>query len=160
MTGYTWDPSFSQLSGSGAFQPNLTGYPPDAWVGIVDLIPGNVSRAGAGTGACPGIDLQISAMPAPGATIELVCNDVPLPGTTGALFLGGPYQTSIFGIEVLTLPAIAVPAAATGGSARQSLTMPASVTLPLNLRCQYVWLATPACSAAGPLAGSDALQFW
>ena len=56
-------------------------------------------------------------------------------------------------------PLLAVPVTSLGGSARTSLTIPASATLPLGIGFQYVWLATPTCPNAGPLAASDALAF-
>ena len=147
---------------SGAFQGTLGGSW-DAWVGVFDLIPNNVTRIGAGSGACPGIDMQISAMPAPGATIELICNDTPpaAVGPAGALFIGTPLLNSlpILGVELWVLPLIALPVNATAGSARNSLTIPPSAPAFLGIGFQYVWLATPGCPNAGPLAASDALAF-
>ncbi len=136
------------------FQPFLGGGAADAFISVVDLIPTNVTRLGAGSGACDDLDLQISAMPVSGGAFELLCNE--WPGTPGVLLIGLPLASpaNVLGIDLWLASAVQLAVAAP----RIRLAVPPAVPLTGGLGSQFVWLATPACGT-GLLAASDALVF-
>ncbi|MBK8975935.1 MAG: hypothetical protein IPM29_08405 [Planctomycetes bacterium] len=137
----------------------------DATVLVLDLLPGGVTRYGAGSPGCrePAY-MQVNSQPWPGNRgFEMLCEHAPAT-TTGALFVGAPTNPPVplWGLDLLLVPGTildGIPACTNAtGFARLTLPVPISVQLPLGLGFQWWWLDPTAC-AGTPLAASDALRF-